>query len=84
MRRCISLLLSAEARLRSRWRWVLAVMTPCLCLAIYWTLQSPTYQARVVIEIKDMCPHGYLTNSFNLPIPQDYTLCPRCKPSAAK
>ena len=34
MRRFISFLLSAESLLRSRRRWVLAVMTICVCLAV--------------------------------------------------
>lgn len=84
MRRFISFLMSAECLLRCRSRWVLVGMMPCLCLGIYWAVQSPTYHARTVIEVKDMCPHGFLTNSFNLPNPQDHALCPRCKPSGAK
>ena len=66
--------------LRNRWRWVAAVMTLCVGLGIYWALQSPTYQARVVIEAKGVCPHGFLTNSFSISDTTDYQLCPHCKP----
>ena len=82
VRRCIFLLLSGEALLR--WRWVLAVMTPCLWLAVYCTLQSPTYQAQVLIDRKDFCPQGNFTNWFNSPTDCDSGRCVYGRPRAAK
>lgn len=68
------------ALLRSRSRLLLLVMTLGVSLGIYWALQSPTYHARVIVDHKDMCPHGRLINSFGLPLETDGQLCPICKP----
>lgn len=66
--------------LRSRSRLLLLVMALCVSLGIYCALQSPTYQARVLIDDKGMCPHGRLINSFGLPPEMDGQICPICKP----
>lgn len=68
------------ALLRSRSRLLQLVMTLCVSLGIYWELQSPTYQARVIVDHRDMCPHGRLINSFGLPPETDGQLCPICNP----
>ena len=72
------------ALLRSRSRRVLVGMTLCVSLGICWALQSPTYQARVVMDVKGMCPHGFLINSFGTFDAADYQHCPHCKPRTAK
>ena len=84
MRRFISFLLSAESLLRSRRRWVLAVMTICVCLAVCWTLLSPTYHARTLVDDDRLCPHGFFRKDFGLPPSTDGRVCPHCKPAGAK
>jgi len=71
------------ALLRSRSRLLLLVMILCVSLCIYWALQSPTYQARVIIDHKGTCPHGRLINSFGLPPGTDGQICPICKPNGS-
>ncbi len=72
------------ALLRSRSRWVLAGITLCASLGIHWGLESPTYQAQVVIEDEELCPHGLLVDTFGLPIGTDGQICSQCKPKDAK
>jgi hypothetical protein len=72
------------ALIRSRSRWVLAGISLCVVLGIYWALQSPTYHASTVIEVKGMCPHGLLINPSGTFDPADYQHCPHCKPATAK